>query len=163
MWARSGTQIMLNKLQTTGSPRTQAMSGAEIGARQFQVRCRRLTCLSQSNKWIRPLLRYSILLTVIFQAGPGDDASQRMITQQPGTNENSMLNDDQKDLNDILSDDDDDDKQTALQKIKESGNVQKLLMHIPPDFDLAEINGVRQISCFNIFIESYLGVQSKQG
>jgi hypothetical protein len=46
--------------------------------------------------------------------------------------------------------DDEDDNEDARQKLKESGNIDKLLMHIPPDFKLAEINGVSKlvlISC----------------
>ena len=58
-------------------------------------------------------------------------------------NPTSDLNDEQKDLNEILSDEEDAEsgKIDKLELIRR-GDVQKLLMQIPPDFKLAEINGV---------------------
>lgn len=50
-------------------------------------------------------------------------------------------------LNELLSDDED--QESGLEKkidkfeLIKNGDVQKLLMQIPPDFDLAYINGVR--------------------
>lgn len=49
-------------------------------------------------------------------------------------------------LNELLSDDDDNEAgETKIDKFEliKRGDVQKLLMQIPPDFDLAYINGVR--------------------
>jgi hypothetical protein len=53
------------------------------------------------------------------------------------------MSDDQRDINDLLSDDDDDESKNTAEELKKTGNVQKLLMAIPPDFELAERNGVR--------------------
>jgi hypothetical protein len=55
------------------------------------------------------------------------------------------MNDEQKDLNEILSDEEDTEgaKIDKLELIRR-GDVQKLLMQIPPDFTLAEINGVSE-------------------
>jgi hypothetical protein len=39
--------------------------------------------------------------------------------------------------------DDEDDNESAADILKKGGSIQQLLMRIPPDFDLAEKNGVR--------------------
>ncbi len=60
-----------------------------------------------------------------------------------GANSESTY-DEQKQLQEILSDEEDAESGGQVDKIEliKKGEVQKLLMQIPPDFDLAEINGV---------------------
>lgn len=79
-----------------------------------------------------------------------------MVTQQPGdkSSESAPLTEAQKEsefMAEIISDDEDEENTDAIELLKKSGNIEKLLMHIPPDFDLAETNGVRSHQLKKLF------------
>lgn len=72
--------------------------------------------------------------------------NQPLSNDVPSSGEERPITD-QEVLDGLLSDDDQESGETEVDKFEliKRGDVNKLLMQIPPDFKLAYINGVRKI------------------